>query len=140
MADSECPICFTNPPTNPCRTQCSHVFCEECFTRALPVDAPGNCPLCRARVSLYTTSCITSGACLRVPDVTTIIGCNYLQTGQEGVASYHFESDDETGALSFLRRSCGSVRSDQAGTSFTGGGEGGKGGETHGSGGEEEAV
>lgn len=98
----ECPICLTTPPVAACKTRCGHVFCTECLTRAFPLETAsttGQCPLCRAKISLYSTTDISTGNLLRSPEVASPIGQCYLQGGSEGVASYHFEPD-ASGALS----------------------------------------
>jgi len=78
----------------PCRTPCSHEFCRACILEALQtlVSAQGDCPLCRAPLSLYSLRDAASGELLAEPPVSTIFGTVYVQQGGVGVASYHFDA------------------------------------------------
>ena len=98
---TECPICLSTPAEAPAKTRCGHVFCAGCLVRAFPRETlvTGTCPLCRAQVSLYSTLDVSTGRPLRVPDVSTPVGCVFVQQGDPGVASYHFEAAAEGGGL-----------------------------------------
>lgn len=64
--------------------------------RVLEMHPPawrGECPLCRQAVSLYSLK-DAAGVALSVPDVSSLYGCIFIQMGQLGLASYHFESED----------------------------------------------
>ena len=52
--------------------------------------------MCRAAVSLHDTRAVASNAVLREPPVSTIFGNVYLQGGTLGVASYHFDSVEQS--------------------------------------------
>jgi len=96
--DESCAICFEDPPLDPCRTTCSHIFCSACLLQAFKTDGMwnrGKCPLCRERISIYSTTMVATGEPLGVPEVTTIFGSAYLQGGSVGVASYHFDAPDD---------------------------------------------
>ncbi|XP_072324577.1 E3 ubiquitin-protein ligase RNF114 [Scyliorhinus torazame] len=47
--DFECPICL-QALEKPIKTQCGHVFCEECHSRNFQLN-DGKCPLCRKTTS-----------------------------------------------------------------------------------------
>ena len=92
-----CPFCL-DPPVAPCRTSCAHLFCTACLVRAFrskPAWNRGQCPLCRKPASVYTARDVATGAPLALPDVDTIFGSVYLQGGQSGVASYHFDGPED---------------------------------------------
>jgi len=93
----DCPICFCEI-VSAVRTPCNHVFCAECFTRALQASQSWNqrpCPYCRQGVTLFNTVDVETGEPLRRPAVASIFGSVYLQGGQPGVAAYHFDSPEE---------------------------------------------
>lgn len=50
--------------------------------------------MCRAPASLHNTRYVASGEVLMAPPVNTIYGSIYLQLGDLGVASYHFDEPD----------------------------------------------
>ena len=94
LGREECPICLQQLEA-PCITQCEHIFCSDCFVRALKqgeVHHRRQCPYCRSPVSLFSTIEVSSGSPLRRQEVDSIFGNTWLQHGQPGVASYHFES------------------------------------------------
>lgn len=64
--------------------------------RVLEIHPPswrGQCPLCRQPVSLYSLVDAT-GTALSSPDITSLYGGVFVQMGTLGLASYHFESED----------------------------------------------
>eukprot|EP00747_Dinoflagellata_sp_TGD_P210304 gnl/TRDRNA2_/TRDRNA2_83595_c0_seq1.p1 gnl/TRDRNA2_/TRDRNA2_83595_c0~~gnl/TRDRNA2_/TRDRNA2_83595_c0_seq1.p1 ORF type:complete len:397 (-),score=57.65 gnl/TRDRNA2_/TRDRNA2_83595_c0_seq1:49-1218(-) len=95
-ADDECAVCL-EPVTSACRAPCQHVFCRECILGALEIRPPkwcGRCPLCRRDVSVYNIRDI-NGAFLATPEVSTMYGSIFVQRGGKGVASYHFDAEDD---------------------------------------------
>ncbi|KAL6898334.1 SNF2 family N-terminal domain-containing protein [Trichoderma evansii] len=47
-SQEDCAICY-DTPTNPVITNCQHVFCRHCITRA--VQLQGKCPMCRNKLT-----------------------------------------------------------------------------------------
>mmetsp|Transcript_105935 Transcript_105935/g.192743 ORF Transcript_105935/g.192743 Transcript_105935/m.192743 type:complete len:425 (-) Transcript_105935:58-1332(-) len=93
----DCAICF-EPIERGCLTPCKHLFCRECIRLSWKVQPPswsGPCPLCRRVVSIYELQDMNSGSMLASPEVTTIYGTVYVQRGGLGIASYHFEGEND---------------------------------------------
>eukprot|EP00403_Amphidinium_massartii_P041112 CAMPEP_0178450564 /NCGR_PEP_ID=MMETSP0689_2-20121128/43192_1 /TAXON_ID=160604 /ORGANISM="Amphidinium massartii, Strain CS-259" /LENGTH=408 /DNA_ID=CAMNT_0020076039 /DNA_START=20 /DNA_END=1243 /DNA_ORIENTATION=- len=93
---AECCVCL-GELTDACTGPCGHKFCRDCILQVLGMAAPewsGNCPLCRVYLSVYNLSDV-NGEKLAKPDVSTIYGCIFVQSGRLGQASYHFDSEDD---------------------------------------------
>jgi len=92
----ECCVCL-GPITDPCTAPCQHVFCRRCILDVLEAKPPewsGLCPLCRVHLSVYNLRDAT-GTFLATPKVHTPFGCIFVQSGCLGLASYHFDAEDD---------------------------------------------
>ncbi|CAK9058363.1 unnamed protein product [Durusdinium trenchii] len=88
----ECPICLGNVE-DPCTAPCKHVYCRHCILQVLlssPPEWAGSCPLCRTHISVYNLQ--KDGKLLMEPEVQSLWGCIFVQSGKIGLASYHFDS------------------------------------------------
>lgn len=95
--ETECALCMEDFKDE-CQAPCAHVFCRECILKAMEMNPPvwrGDCPLCRRPLSVYTLRDVSSGAALATPEFTTIFGLVFIQAGGIGVASYHFDAEDD---------------------------------------------
>uniref|UniRef100_A0A7S2HRU7 RING-type domain-containing protein n=1 Tax=Zooxanthella nutricula TaxID=1333877 RepID=A0A7S2HRU7_9DINO len=96
-ADGECALCLQEL-RDACATRCGHRFCRSCILQAMGMYAPtwiGRCPLCRQSMSVYSLVHVASGEALASPEVSTIFGSVYVQSGGLGKASYHFDDADD---------------------------------------------
>jgi len=94
-AMTECAVCL-GFISEGCRTPCQHRFCRSCILKVLETKPPewsGECPICRAKVSIYNLRDET-GSFLAQPDTRSLYGCVFVQSGTLGVASYHFDAPD----------------------------------------------
>lgn len=92
----ECCVCLGDI-TDACRAPCGHKFCRQCILKALgrkPPEWSGSCPLCRTHISVYNLR-DASGVQLATLDVGTIFGCVFVQSGRVGLASYHFDAEED---------------------------------------------
>jgi len=96
--EDECCICLGEISQGDlAEAPCGHKFCRECILKTLGMKPPewsGGCPLCRAHISVYNLR-NTQGTCMMTPDVHSLYGCVFVQQGGIGVASYHFDAEDE---------------------------------------------
>eukprot|EP00439_Symbiodinium_sp_Y106_P071433 s3120_g12.t2 len=70
---------------------------SHCIIQVLKSRAPewaGDCPLCRIHISVYNLR-DEHNELLVQPDVRELWGCIFVQNGQTGLASYHFDSPDQ---------------------------------------------
>ncbi|CAE7559909.1 unnamed protein product [Symbiodinium sp. CCMP2456] len=82
---------------DPLWAPCNHKFCRHCIIQVLKSRAPewaGDCPLCRIHISVYNLR-DEHNELLVQPDVLELWGCIFVQNGQTGLASYHFDSPDQ---------------------------------------------
>ncbi|CAE7910521.1 unnamed protein product [Symbiodinium necroappetens] len=82
---------------DPLWAPCNHKFCRHCIIQVLKSRAPewaGDCPLCRIHISVYNLR-DEHDELLVQPDVLELWGCIFVQNGQTGLASYHFDSPDQ---------------------------------------------
>lgn len=94
----ECAVCL-DVLKDVCKTSCNHYFCRDCIKRSILFPPPHSatvCPYCRAPTSLYTVKDVSSGLPLKSSDVNSIFGLTFIQAGEVGVASYHFDSLDDS--------------------------------------------
>jgi len=96
-ADEECAMCL-GPFEKAVQAPCKHKFCHDCILRAFQISPPttsGPCPLCRKPVSIYSLVDLESGAVLAKPACSTLWGSVFVQEDGLGVASYHFDSEND---------------------------------------------
>lgn len=97
-AGDECCICLGDiSQAELAEAPCGHQFCRQCILKTLGMKAPewsGGCPLCRAHISVYNLRDV-HGTCFIAPDVRSVYGCVFVQQGGRGVASYHFDAEDD---------------------------------------------
>mmetsp|Transcript_27719 Transcript_27719/g.64423 ORF Transcript_27719/g.64423 Transcript_27719/m.64423 type:complete len:390 (+) Transcript_27719:77-1246(+) len=92
----ECPVCL-GAIQDPLFAPCKHKFCRRCIIQVLksrPPEWAGFCPLCRVHISVYNLQ-DERGELLVQPDVQQLWGCVFIQNGQIGLASYHFNSPED---------------------------------------------
>ena len=89
----ECPVCFMTKE-DIFVTKCQHKFCKSCIVRVLKESPPTtSCPVCRQKISAFDVISLSSGKVL-VEQPYTIFGGVYVQGRKEGLASYHFNTEE----------------------------------------------
>lgn len=88
---NECPICYQEI-IEKCTTPCQHAFCKSCIINVLKA---GNfvCPYCRGVINGHLVKLENGDPLAELP--TTIFGQVFIQGDTEGLASYHFNSEDD---------------------------------------------
>ena len=97
-----CPVCL-DTMYEKCYTPCNHMFCRECIVKVLQSNQDDICPVCRnpiksTDIKLYKTN----GSLL--PNLK-IRGGVYIQANDEGLASYHFDSETDC-YISYANPAC----------------------------------
>ncbi len=89
----ECPICLC-VKEDIFTTKCKHNFCRSCVIQLITdAVAEAKCPVCRQSLHPYDVTCAANGKAL-MEKPTTIFGGVYVQSGTEGLASYHFNEEE----------------------------------------------
>lgn len=108
----DCPVCLEEL-AEAVVSSCGHTFCRTCVLGVLRAHRPAwraQCPLCRRRLSAYSTVGRDTGKPLlqRVnspPGAWSISGHIYTQGGVCGLAAYHF-SDESSSYISYESELC----------------------------------
>ena len=90
-SENSCMVCFEDI-VEKCSLKCSHFFCKRCVLEMLKEQLVKlSCPYCRQESKVYEIEDHTNGTfILQKPN--TIVGGTYVQGLTIGLASYHFES------------------------------------------------
>lgn len=89
-----CAICLAGY-VEKCRTICNHFFCKRCIIRALYPEYTGTCPICRSAIDFQSVKIFDKNISIVKPKPLTIHGSIYIQGRLKGLASYHFDTEDD---------------------------------------------
>ena len=97
-----CPVCL-DIMHKKCYTRCNHMFCQECIVKVLQSNNDDICPVCRNPIKLTDIKLYETNGPL-LPNLK-ICGGVYIQGNEEGLASYHFDSETDC-YISYASPSC----------------------------------
>ncbi|CAK0847296.1 unnamed protein product, partial [Prorocentrum cordatum] len=92
----DCSVCL-GELEDACSAPCGHAFCRRCILgvlRSSPPEWSGLCPLCREYTSVFNLRS-SDGQRLVAPRAEAPWGSVFVQGGGIGVASYHFDAEDD---------------------------------------------
>ena len=102
----QCPVCLLKF-NHKCTTPCNHEFCKDCIIQSIQHSIRNRnrtvCPFCRTDIKVYDIK--INGVPLIERQPKTIYGSIYVQGSEVGLASYHFESEEDC-YISYSSQNC----------------------------------